>query len=386
MLSSLSLAAALVLTGFPFTAFGADDVEVLKRQVDSLQKQLEQVQERLSGQEGTESPGWHETQSAVHLSGYAAVGYTDVENDNGAFNTVSFNPIFHYQYRNLFLLEAELEIAIDDDGATETELEYGAIDWLINDYAVLQAGKFLSPLGQFRQNIHPAWINKFASAPLGFGHDGAAPLAEVGAQLRGGYRWGNPSRLNYAVYVGNGPTVEIEGTEVHGVHTEGATSNEDDKLVFGGRIGYLPVSSIELGLSGASGEVGPEGEATLHRDYDVYGADVAWQPGKPWDFRGEYIKTKVGANSESIAPEEAEWETWYVQGAYRFLPSKWEAVLRYGDFDSPHDSDDQEQWGGGVNYWFGPNAVAKAGYESNEGTAGNSSDDNRVLLQLAYGF
>lgn len=380
MLSSPLLAVILLLAGFPFTVSGADDVEVLKRQVDTLQKQLEQVQERLDGQGATEA------QSAVHLSGYAAVGYTDVENGNGGFNAVSFNPIFHYQYRDLFLLEAELEIAVEDDGTTETALEYGAIDWLISDHAVLQAGKFLSPLGQFRQNLHPAWINKFVSAPPGFGHDGAAPLAEVGVQLRGGYLWGNPSRLNYAVYVGNGPTVEIAGTEIHGVNSEGSTGNEDDKLVFGGRLGFLPVPSIELGLSGAGGEVGPEGEATLHRDYEVYGADATWQPGKAWDFRSEYVKTKVGAKRESVAPEAAEWETWYVQGAYRFLPGMWEVVLRYGDFDSPHDADDQEQWGGGVNYWFAPNAVAKAGYESNEGNTGNPSDDNRVLLQLAYGF
>lgn len=386
MRSSSSLAVTLLLAGFPFTAFGADDVEELKRQVDTLEKQLEQVQERLAGQEATEAPAWHEARSAVHLSGYAAVGYTDVENGTGAFNAVSFNPIFHYQYRDLFLLEAELEIAVEDDGTTETALEYGAIDWLVSDHVVLQAGKFLSPLGQFRQNLHPAWINKFASAPPGFGHDGAAPLAEVGVQLRGGYRWGNPSRLNYAVYAGNGPTVEIVGTEIHGVNSEGSTGNEDDKLVFGGRLGFLPVPSIELGLSGASGDVGPEGEATLHRDYEVYGADATWQPGKAWDFRGEYVKTKVGINSGSVAPEAAEWSTWYVQGAYRFLPGKWEMVLRYADFDSPHDGDDQEQWGGGVNYWFAPNAVAKAGYESNKGAVGNPSDDNRVLLQLAYGF
>ncbi len=238
-------------------------------------------------------------------------------------------------------------------------------------------------MGQFRQSLHPAWINKFASAPPGFGHDGAAPLAEVGVQLRGGFRWGNPWRLNYALYAGNGPTVDIVATEIH---TEGATANEDDKLVFGGRLGVLPVPSVELGVSVASGEIGPQGEETLLRDYEVYGADFSWRPGKAWDFRGEYVETNLGDNAASVAPGSAEWKTWYAQGAYRFLPAQWEAVIRYGDFDSFHADDDQEQWGAGINYWFAPNAVGKIGYESNEGLADSLSDDDRWLVQLSYGF
>lgn len=387
-------AGVLLTAGVPFLAHAADDPETLQRQVEELQRQLEEVQDKLNEQEdarqsqasSTAAFHWPDADSAVHLSGYAAVGYTDAENGNGAFNAVSFNPIFHYQYRDLFLLEAELEIAVEESGETETALEYGAIDWFINDYALLQTGKFLSPIGQFRQNLHPAWINKFASAPPGFGEGGAAPVAEVGAQLRGGYRWGNPWRLNYALYAGNGPKVEIAGTEIDRVNSEGATGNDDGKLLFGGRVGVLPLSSLEIGISAASGEVGPEGEEALLRDYDVYGTDFSWQPGKSWDFRGEYVKTKVGDNTVSAAPESAEWATWYMQGAYRFLTGKWEAVLRYADFDSPHADADQEQWGGGLNYWFAPNAVGKAGYERNEGLPGNPSDDDRWLLQLSYGF
>ncbi len=393
----------VILTAIlPLRAYGADDLEALKRQVETLQSQLEEVQRKLAEREKESEEieelkqevrkvskthsEWKDAQSVVHLAGYGAVGYTDSENDDGTFDTVSVNPIFHYQYKDLFLLEAELEVAVTDTGETETELEYGAVDWFINDYAVLQAGKFLSPIGQFRQNIHPTWINKFASAPPGFGHDGAAPVSDVGAQVRGGFQISNPWRFNYAVYAGNGPKIELDGAEIHAVEAEGFTSNDDGELVFGGRLGVLPIPSLEIGLSAATGDAGPEGEESLLRDYDVYGADFSWRPGTGWDFRGEYVKTKVGAKSVSAAPESAEWRTWYVQGAYRFLPSKWEAVLRYGDFDSPHADDDQEQWGSGVNYWFAPNAVAKLGYEHNDGLTGEPTNDDRWLLQLSYGF
>lgn len=368
----------------------ADDLEEMQRQVDSLQQQLKSVQGQLNAQQpppgDTGQTYVAGALSTVHLAGYAAVGYTDVENGNGAFNAVSFNPIFHYQYSDLLLLEAELEVAVDDTGSTETALEYGAINWLFSDYAVLQVGKFLSPLGQFRQNLHPAWINKFASAPPGFGHGGAAPIADVGAQLRGGFGINHSPRFNYAVYIGNGPKVEIVGSEIHGIDTEGTSGNDDNRLVYGGRLGVLPMASLELGVSAAGGEVGPEGEETLLRDYDVAGVDFAWKPAKGWDFRGEYVKSTVGANAASAAPDSTEWITWYAQGAYRIPASKWEAVLRYADFDSPHADEDQEQCGLGLNYWIAPNAVAKAGYERNKGTAGSLSDDNRTLLQLSYGF
>jgi len=68
------------------------------------------------------------------------------------------------------------------------------------------------------------------------------------------------------------------------------------------------------------------------------------------------------------------------------LPTKWEGVLRYGKYVSPHLDQRQEQWAVGVNYLWGPNVMAKLGYEFNQGLAGENTDANRWLLQMAYGF
>jgi len=407
---SLCIAGTLtIMAAFSLGVRAADDIEDLKRQMESLQSQIEQLQRKLDERaaSGDESSAEKEkiaeleseiqklkksqseltdAESVVHLGGYGTVGYTNVENENGGFTTVMVNPILHYQYKDLMLLESELEMVVTETGETEFNLEYGTIDWLFSDYGALVVGKFLSPIGQFRQNMHPGWINKFSDAPPGFGHDGAAPVSEIGAQIRGGAPLTAGSRMNYAAYVGNGPIVTIDGTDLH-VEAEGTTSNADGEMVFGGRLGFLPISSLEVGVSGAVGDVAPEGEEDLKRSYDVYGADMAWRPGKGyWDFRGEYIKTKVGGQESSAAPEAAAWEAWYAQAAYRFLPSKWEAVVRYGDFNSPYPEDDQKQVGAGINYWFSPSAVAKIGYERNDGLEGEISDLDRWLLQMSYGF
>jgi hypothetical protein len=291
-------------------------------------------------------------------------------------------------YKDLVMLEGELEFTVEEDGGTDAALEYLTVDLFVNDYLALVGGKFLSPIGQFRQNIHPSWINKLPTAPPGFGHDEAAPVSEVGLQTRGGFPVGN-THMNYAAYVGNGPILEIEEEdgefEIEAVEAEGRTSNDDDKFVFGGRLGLTPLPNTEFGVSLATGEVAGEDEPSATRDYDVYGADAAYK----WNnlgLRGEYINQKVGSSSASIAPDSARWSAWYAQAAYRFAPSNWESVLRYGDYDSPHDSVDQKQWALGVNYLFSPNAIAKLAYNFNDGEAGSPADDDGFQIQFAYGF
>jgi len=423
--------ATLIALG-PTATFAAGEMDELRKTVDMLQKQLEQVQERLKAQEqepATSAPSrtteeapvtrremdelrkdvataseWRSPNTLIHMAGYASVGYekTQGNDDNGSFTVGQFAPIFHFQYRDLVMLEAELEFKVEDDGNTDTNLEYLTIDWFMNDYSTLLAGKFLSPIGQFRQNLHPSWINKMASAPPGFGHDGAAPVSDLGMQIRGGYPIGKV-RTNYALYISNGPELNSETEdgiefELDGVKAEGVNKDIDGTKVVGGRLGVLPVRGLELAISGATGKAKvtkvegdllPGGDLNneKNRDYDVYGADFNYQY-RSFGVRGEYVKSKVGSTNKGLtASGSANWSTWYTQAAYRFLPTRFEAVLRYTDFDAAADSKDQKQWAVGLNYLFANNFIAKVNYEFNDGKNGSSpEDDNRILAQFAYGF
>ncbi|GMR09040.1 MAG: hypothetical protein BMS9Abin26_2052 [Gammaproteobacteria bacterium] len=392
----------------------AEDVQALKNEIEILRQEMAELRKLVKQQvqqvratnkqdmaklrkdvaQTTDVHSeWKGANSAVHLAGYGTVGYTDQESSDGSFNTLSFNPIFHYQYKDLFMLEAELEIETEGDGGTAVELEYASIDWLINDYVALVAGKFLSPLGQFRQNIHPGWVNKLASAPPGFGHDGAAPLSELGVQLRGGYMFENHMRTNYAFYVGNGPELESEDGEVHGITAEAFRRDADGNPVWGGRVGFLPVANFEIGVSGATGKARVTTDEALGliasdpaRSYSAFGVDMVYTR-KALNLRYEYIRQRVANKSASvIAPMGGTWRAWYAQAAYRFPSTKWEAVARYTDYNSPHAGQEQEQVAAGVNYWFAGNAVAKVTYESNSGLSGTTTDRDRFLVQLSYGF
>ena len=417
----------MCISGTQNYVFAADDTETLKVRVESLEKQLSEIKDLLKQQvqntatkaevnavkkevevakreaeaakkevavARSEQSEWKNHDSTVHLGGYGSVNYTADDHKNDRFSRVSYSPIFHYSFKDSIMLQAELEIEVEEDGDTEIALEYMTIDWFMNDYMTLMGGKFLSPVGYFRQNLHPTWINKLPTAPVGFGHDQAAPIAEVGLQLRGGVPLGDTMFANYSFFVSNGPN-EIElnedGDEIEAVETAGATGNEDDNFLFGGRIALVPMGNVEIGFSGAFGDVGLEDDDFADRDYNVYGID-GFGRWKGFDLRGEWIRTEVDSLATSAAPDSQKWDAWYLQGSYKFsqVPNKFlrnfEAVVRYSDYDSNHADQRQEQWTLGLNYLIAPQAMAKIGYEINDGLEGEPTDDDRLLFQLSYGF
>lgn len=388
----------LLMVGLMPVAGIADDTTALEKRIADLEKRMEQGDKSASE--------WKHPHSLVHMAGYADVGYTDTETGDGSFRMGGFSPIFHYQYRDLVMLESELEIGLTDGGETTVDLEYLSADLFLNDYMTLVAGKFLSPIGQFRQNLHPSWINKLPSAPIGFGHDGAAPTSDVGLQLRGGLLLGS-LRSNYAVYVGNGPELNTtwNGTEyeLEGVRAEGMGADRDGKKVFGGRFGVIPMTGVEVGVSYLGGKTAvtnivdpsgtapdPEGEILGQgsRSYTVTGADFAWQTRWGVRLRGEFVQSEVGADTggSATASPGGKWTAWYLQGSSMLFRTKFEGVLRYGEFDAPGNEADRNQVAVGLNYRFAGNVVAKAAYEFNDNPNDPAPVDDRLLLQLAYGF
>lgn len=88
-----------------------DEVQTLKKEVAELralikQQSATQDEEQSLRKEVKETArtqfAWTNAESLSHIAGYAAVGYTDRRQRGGsAFSVASFNPIFHYQYRDI---------------------------------------------------------------------------------------------------------------------------------------------------------------------------------------------------------------------------------------------------------------------------------------------
>src|SRR3546814_12942633 len=91
--------------------------------------------------------------------------------------------------------------------------------------------------------------------PLGFMDGGAAPIADVGAQLRGSFTTATAGQFNYSGFVANGPTLEAGDGDIEAIATEGGTGNADGNFTAGGRIGWLPIPTLEIAGSYARGRV-----------------------------------------------------------------------------------------------------------------------------------
>ena len=140
------------------------------------------------------------------MRGYGSALFQSL-NDEGekesSFKTGHFSPIFLVKLSDKLMFETELEFVFED-GELETVLEYANIMYSLNDYMTVRAGKFLLPYGTFTERLHPSWINKLSTAPLGFGHDGIVPSSGIGVELRGAFAAGG-SKFNYSLYSTNGP-------------------------------------------------------------------------------------------------------------------------------------------------------------------------------------
>lgn len=376
----------------------------LKERVDTLERELKNAKNEAFAEE--------RATTQFHLAGYAFAGFTENDENTDSFGAGSFNPGFHFQYKDLMFFEAELEFSTDDDGATETELEYADMTWLAHDYLAIKAGKWLSPVGQFQERLHPAWINKLPNAPAGFGHGGAQPLSDVGVQFRGGIPLGS-SLFNYVLAVGNGPRIGHHGPEL-----EGFGADDNGNKAVSGRIGFLPIPNVEIGVSflrsavdGEEAAGGPCDASALDEaceptagDFDLWGADFAITPGA-WDIRGEYLNSELDAlfsreghgDAHTTRIPETEWEAWYVQAAYqlrgvtniRFFQSL-ELVTRYGEFRvdgfNEFGEDTQDRWSAGINYLFAPSVIAKLAFESRDFDDPDRTDDEQIVGQIAFGF
>lgn len=335
----------------------------------------------------------------LHLAGYTDATYIDTQGGKGEL-AATFNPIFHLQLGDRVLFEAELETELDSGGGSDVALEYAAVNILLGDNAALVVGKFLSPTGYFFQNIHPSWINKLPSVPAGFGHGGAAPLTDVGVQVRGGNTFASGQHLNYAAYIGNGPRLGLEDEDAFDLDAEGSRTNRDGERVGGGRIGWIPRAGMEWGLSLARGDVrlGDAGHRAEEQDqppmealpepsrsYRVEGVDATWHVNKALELRGEWIRQRVGAAATSAVPSAATWRAWYTQGSYRFASGHWEAVARYGQSRSPHGEATFDQLALGLNWLIMPRSQLKLAWEFNDSEHAEAAAD-RLLLQITYGL
>jgi len=351
------------------------------------------------------------------VRGYGHTGF-DSMNTNGkkesSYVGSAFAPIFLFKHSDRLMFEAELEFVL---GGNELEvgLEYANVMYVLNKSMTVRAGKFLLPFGTFMERLHPAWINKLPTKPLGFGHDGIAPSSGIGLELRGAFNLGK-STLNYSVYTTNGARLKdgsIEPEEAGMLLFQNYTDNNTSKA-FGGRLGLLPFadSSTEIGVSAYSTNgVGTTGSTYENVGAFLYAIDFAFTKQIPAvkgfiDIKGQYNNSDISDATyteldQNNIPQPYTFNnvsnSFYTQLSYRptmatsdFL-KKIEFVGRYSNMNTPEGSEWEEQsvqYAYGINYWLTWRSVVKVAYQTTDSAGGHGGGGitDGFFMHWAIGF
>ncbi len=328
----------------------------------------------------------------AQIDGAASLGLQKSNSYYSSFNTVDFNPLILVRYQDKLLMRASVDFALNDDGTTATGLDFINLNWFVNNNLTAGIGKFDSSIGQFVQNISPNWINRLPTAPLGFDANQAAPQSEIGMQFRGAVPLFSSAQINFSFAIINAPHGVVDQTNysLSSIATDGFAA-QTSNYAYGGRIGILPVPTVEFGISAQVGRLmlyDSSNTATVvesGRHYNVLGCDFVTKI-KNFTLRAEAVQQGITAKHTSkYAPSAGYWRAVYAQGSYRFNTNNFEPVVRYGAYKA-NVSRIQTQMALGLNYWFTSTLVGKVAYAINNAQANTSNNANAMYLQFAFGF
>jgi hypothetical protein len=354
------------------------------------------------------------------IRGFGDVGFNSF-NLNGdkssSFNAGGFSPIFLFKQSDRLMFESELEMDMST-GSLDIGLEYADIMYVLNDYVTVRAGKFLVPFGTFMERLHPSWVNRMPTKPLGFGHDGIAPMSGVGVELRGAFRIGSGT-MNYSVYTTNGPTLKTPNGEEpmeSGMLMFDNLKDNNNNRAFGTRIGLLPFSdsSTEIGFSYyAAGNVGTKETAYENIGAKLFAFDFSFVKQLPEiggivDIKSQYAKSTIDNITYTVEEEPGVFEdlnfnnvssSYYGQLSYRPTMSgnsfikNLEFVGRYSKLETPVGSGfatNKKEFSFGLNYWLSWHSLIKLNYQNITGEGGHDVvgkiNEKALFLNWAIGF
>jgi hypothetical protein len=396
--------------------------EASKKQIKSAVK-TELAQEAPSTFGGLLNSYWG--QHRFVITGGTAATFAYDRNTNINTFSAGFLPVFLWRLSDRMFVQAHLEVALPASGETEVNLEYAEFNAFLNKYLEVGAGKFLLPFGDFIEDVHPPWIDRFITHPIPYREDvGLLPFDAVGLQARGAVQWGGLRQdMDYTAWVSNGPSfdVALPGSAVDNTNIQINTHSK----AYGARLRVHPfpldsnLGRLELGVSTYDGK---------WQDglwFTSWGIDTNYILGN-LEMRGAYLET----HRQLPEPQNADnREGWYIQAGYqltglriskvidRFL-HRLEPVVRYSGSNQravimgepmtpavgmngspslmvPHP----REVALGLDYWIAPSIVWKLEYdvelperggqvltEDGDAMPVSTPTDRAIMTQLAVGF
>ncbi|MCF6312843.1 MAG: hypothetical protein L3J39_10370 [Verrucomicrobiales bacterium] len=228
--------------------------------------------------------------------------------------------------------------------------------------------------------------------------------SQLGIQARGGIPIGT-TRASYAFYLSNGPSLNVGGDDGDAGHDAAEPGSLDfnnfgdlnNNKAVGGRIGYKPIPSLDIGYGFEFASVAPSGGDFGNVDAITHSVDANYVKNSSLllgviDARAQLVWLDI--DNPGIAPLNYGNGSrgGYGQLAYRpteignDLVKSFEPVARYDWINTP-GGEETTRMSFGLNYWLNASTVLKASYEFGTETDAHGSDDfTGVRVQAAIGF
>ncbi len=359
------------------------------------QERLEIVERRLDALTQT-TPLAH-TADKVHLHGYGELHYNTTtqsgKNDEMDFHRMVIG--LGYEFTDRILLDVEVDF---EHAATEMELEFAQVDFLLSDAVNLRVGSMLMPVGNLNEFHEPTlfysverpYVQKYV-IPTTWNEGGAGLFGAVG------------STVKYRVYlVGGLDASGFSGSKgIRGGRGKVAESIANDLAVVG-RLEVTPTPALHAGVSGYIGNAGQDDADLGSTEVRIAEADLKFRKGIV-ELGGLVVAVDISdTEALNVLNEDVIGEQilgWYVDGALHvgelFLPDGQDLVLsvRHEQFNTQEDvadgfeadpANDREVTTVGLSYFPTEQVVLKADIESWSNAAG--SDWTQANLGLGFTY
>jgi hypothetical protein len=247
-------------------------------------------------------------------------------------------------------------------GTVAKSVDYAQLDFIVNRYVTLTAGRFLTPFNIYNERLYPIWIRDLQTDPLILPIGIGPSNASNGGMVRGGFQAHPSFDVNYAVYFSALTT----------------TTAIDSSRLVGGRAGiFVPKTRLEFGGSF---------QYSLQDEHSSsFGFYAVWEPyALPLEVRGEYARSIQGSGYWGEADYRlSQLPFWRKQMRHT------QAVARMQQFfvsassaDSLYPSN-MKMFEFGLNYYFIDGFRAASSYGRQFSVDGNS---NLWTVGLTYRF
>jgi DtxR family Mn-dependent transcriptional regulator len=344
----------------------------------------------------------------TNLSGYMDFHYNKPEFTDGSLDFHRFVLLVTHSFsdRIRFVSEVEIEHALVEGGDEkgELELEQAYVDFLLSRGFNVRAGMMLMPVGIINERHEPPVYygveRPFVDTviiPTTWFETGVGVHGEVGRGWR--YRGFITAPLNAAEFSAD------EGLR-EGVQ-KGSEANAG-RVATTGRLEYVGVRGLTLGVSGWSGRSGFEFRPRFDVPVKLAEADARYsrnrfegrlQYAQVWidnaDLLNDALVRRVGVDPNIGRVLRG----FYAEGSYRFIEGARfgdvGAFTRYENFDTQHrmapggvrlPQFDRDAWVFGATYWPDPDIAIKADYSVVRNRSAVIQAPNAFNLGLGWWF